>query len=380
MSILDRYIARRYLLNVVALLVALFAFVVAVDVFVNLRAYVSAAGRYREPKGFGLAVATVLMVIDIWGPRLLQLFSYLSGVALVGAMGFTCASFVRAGEFVAILAGGIGLRRLMRPIFIVALGVTLLSALNQEFILPRVAHLLTRDPQDAGQRDFEAVSVPLARDGAGRLFYAARFEASDVPGGQGGTLTTLQVWEPPAREVGHGFMGGRRIRADRAVWDGAGWKLENGRVDRIEAGAAPASAAPIERIDTDLDPTAILVEEIKGYGQTLSWSQIARALGRIDASDVVTRGRLERLQWGRVSIMLCNLLALAIALPFFLLREPRNMVRQSLLASPLCLLALMGAVLGAAAPLPGLPVWIGVFVPALALAPIALWATLSVKT
>ena len=115
-------------------------------------------------------------------------------------------------------------------------------------------------------------------------------------------------------------------------------------------------------------------------GTFLGWSQIARALGRIDASDVVTRGRLERLQWGRVSIMLCNLLALAIALPFFLLREPRNMVRQSLLASPLCLLALMGAVLGAAAPLPGLPVWIGVFVPALALAPIALWATLSVKT
>lgn len=381
MTILDRYIARRYLLNVVTLVVALFAFVVVVDVFVNLRGFVAAAGKVRaDAKGLELALLTVLMIIDIWGPRLLQLFGYLTGVALVGAMGFTCASFVRSGEFVAILAGGVSLRRLMGPIFAVALFVTILGAINQEFVLPRVAHLLARDPSDAGERSFETVSVPLARDGAGRLFYAAKFEPDEKGETPGGVMTGVQIWEPPAGESGRGFLGGRRIRADKATWDGSAWVLENGRADRIEVGAPVGSAGVVERIQTDLDPTAILVEEIKGYGQTLSWAQVSEGLGRIDPADTAARDRLRRLQWGRVSVMLSNMLALAVAMPFFLLREPKNMVRQSLLAAPLSLLALMGAVLGAAAPLPGLPVWLGVLVPALALAPIALWATLSIKT
>lgn len=381
MSRLDRYIARRYLANVVALAAALFAFVVAVDVFLNLRRFVEAAQHVREDaKGFELVIVTALMIVDVWGPRLLQLFNYVVGVVLVGGMGFACASFVRAGEFTAMLASGLSLRRLMRPIFVVALAITALAAVNQEVILPRVAHLLPRDPGEAGQRTLQAFAVPLARDLEGRLFYASRFDAEEGGTRLGGTMQRVEVWEPPANRAEGGPVFARRISAESAAWDGSGWALTGGSVVRIGAGGESTGPEPAERIDSDLDPTAILVSQIKGYGQSLSWRQIDRALGLRQGVDAQTRERLERLKFGRLSVMVSNLLALAIAMPFFVLREPKNMAVQSVKAAPLAMLALMGAVLGSAAPLPGLPVWLGVFVPVIALSPIAIWATLSIKT
>ena len=108
MNRLDRYIARRYLANCIALFVVLFAFVVGIDVFLNLRRFISAATAL-DPDGSGLkiAAATGLAIIDLWGPRLLQLFNYLSGLVIVMAAGFTAASMVRKRELVAALASGV---------------------------------------------------------------------------------------------------------------------------------------------------------------------------------------------------------------------------------------------------------------------------------
>lgn len=372
MNRLDRHIAWRYLVNILALFVALFSFVVTVDVFLNLKRFLEAAQDFRPgAKGFELAVVTALMVVDIWGPRLLQLFNYLIGVVLVAGVGFTCVNFVRHREFIAVLASGVSLHRLAWPLFAVALLVTGVGAANQELALPAVAALLPREPGQAGQRSVKAFQVPLVEDGAHRLFFAARFDAAPADGSPP-TMTGLNVWE---RNESGAVV--RRIRADGAVWDGGAWRLVNGRA---EAAASPGRTEPVERIATNLDPTAILVSQIKGYGQSLSWRQIGATLAHPAMTDTATRERLERLRWGRVSVALCNLLALGVVLPFFLVREPKNMVVQSLKCAPLALGALIGSVMGAAAPLPGLPVWVGVFVPVLVLAPLAIWGALSVKT
>lgn len=372
MNRLDRHISWRYLVNIVALFAALFSFVVTVDVFLNLKRFLEAAGDARPgAKGFELAIVTALMVVDIWGPRLLQLFNYLIGVVLVAGMGFTCVHFVRHREFIAVLASGVSLHRLAWPLFAVALVVTGVGALNQELALPAVAALLPREPGQAGQASVKAFRVPLVEDGLHRLFYAARFDAAPKDGGPP-TMVGVHVWE---RNEAGGVV--RRIHADRATWDGGAWRLEHGEAEAV---AAPGRVEPVERIVTNLDPTAILVSQIQGYGQSLSWRAIGRTLAHPAMTDDATRARLERLRWGRVSVALCNLLALGLAMPFFLVREPKNMVVQSLKCAPLALGALIGAVLGAAAPLPGLPVWLGVFVPALVLTPLAIWGAISVKT
>ena len=78
----------------------------------------------------------------MWGPRLLQLFNYMLGVAMVVGMGFTFAGMVRRRELVASIASGLSLQRMSRPVLLVALALTGLQALNYEFLMPRVAHLL----------------------------------------------------------------------------------------------------------------------------------------------------------------------------------------------------------------------------------------------
>ena len=138
-----------------ALVAVLFSFVVAVDVSLNIDKYIEGVTKMDPHAGFirrGVLIA--LGVIDIWWPKLLQLFNYLVGLVLVAAMGFTFTQLVRHRELVAVLAGGISLQRAARPVLIVAIGVMGLRWVNSELILsnPRVAPLLTRDPGDIGKR------------------------------------------------------------------------------------------------------------------------------------------------------------------------------------------------------------------------------------
>lgn len=51
MNTLDRYIARQYLFNVLALLVVLFSFVVAVDVSLNIDKYLEAVSKIDPSAG-----------------------------------------------------------------------------------------------------------------------------------------------------------------------------------------------------------------------------------------------------------------------------------------------------------------------------------------
>jgi lipopolysaccharide export LptBFGC system permease protein LptF len=120
------------------------------------------------------------------------------------------------------------------------------------------------------------------------------------------------------------------------------------------------------------------MKRFAGYGQNLSWSQARSMLQRLDelGADTEqarqTRERLQRASLGRVSIMASNLLTLLIAMSFFLTREPRPMIFQSLKCAPVGIISLMGAVLGTAATVPPLPTAVSVFLPVMILIPVAI--------
>ena len=397
MSTLDRYVARQYLINVASLLLILFAFVVAIDVSLKFdefweiaghRARGGAAGPDAESVSFlRRCVIAVLLVFDIWLPRLVQLYNYMIGVVLVGAMGFTLTQMVRYRELVAVVAGGISLFRLARPIVLVALLFTAVQAINYEVILPRVADLLTRDHGQAAERRLGSRPVKLVPDGQRRLFHARAFDADK------GVLEGLTIIERDENGLSP-----RTITAERAVWERAdaaagkpgAWRLEKGlshpRNDRA------GQPVPTELVVTDLDPTALKIAEFSGYSQNLSWAQIGQMLDRPEllsqkdaagdagATALSRADELERIRWGRLSVMACNVLALLIALPFYLRRDPTNMVVQSLKAAPLAIGASMGGLIGATASVPGLPPQVSVFVPVLVLLPVAIAGVTSVRS
>src|SRR5688572_20352445 len=126
MGLLDRYILRQYLTNVLALFIILFGFVITVDVSLNAARYVKVAERIiesrgDEPTGLRISLASITIVFDLWWPRLLLLFNFMVGLVMVGAMGFTFGQLSRRRELVAILAAGRGLLRTAAPVVVAGL-------------------------------------------------------------------------------------------------------------------------------------------------------------------------------------------------------------------------------------------------------------------
>ncbi len=377
MSILDRYIARQYILNTVALLVILFSFVVTVDVAININRFARVASDYagEDASGVRRVLLTAWVIADLWGPRLLQLFNFLIGLVLVGAMGFTLTQLVRHRELVAVMASGVSLYRVARPVLAVGLFFIGLQLINQELILPRMAPLLSRDTGDAGKRQWDEFQVPLTRDANGNVLWAGAFDPDTS------TLAPVHVWvraepgEPPSM----------RITADEATWDGDAWV----RADPVgvtlalaETGSTDldqAHADPPERFETDISPTRLLVRRYQSLRHSLSTAQLTDMVHAADLEPSV-RASLERVRFGRFSMAISSLLSLLISLPFFLTRMPTSMLKQSLKCAPVGIGAMVVGVLGASTPIPGLPAAFAVFLPVLILGTVAIATSMSLRT
>ncbi len=378
MKLLDRYIARQYLFNIVLLHVILFAFVIAIDYSLNFDEFTDIARRMserggEEPGFFRTLVLSFMLVLNLWWPRLFLLFNYIVGLVMVGALGFTCTQMVRHREFVAVLAGGLSLHRIARPFIGVAILMLLLVVANRELVIPKIAPLLVRDKTDAGMRTLGSTRQDLTADAAGRLYYIRSFNLDE------GRIEGLWVWERDES----GLMT-RRITADAAQWAGDRWTLVNGQAEeRLAAGATRPRIEPIETLRTDLDPTALRLRRFEGYSNHLGWSQIGELVDRYEAEPKPPVDRiesLERTRWGRISVLVCNLLAVLVCMPFFLKREPTNMVLQALFCAPVALLAFVGSIVGSSAQIPGLAPQIAVFLPVLILLPLAIAAVSAVRT
>lgn len=370
MKTLDRYIARQFVFNVAALMVILFCFVVTIDFALNVDRFLRAADEISRQRGTPITgvwrgAMAGWLALDWWWPRLLMLFNFLLGTVMVGAMGFTFSQMARHRELVAVLAGGLSLHRVGRPVMLAAAGLTGLAILNQELALPRVAPLLTRDHNAVGREGMGATTVPLTPDVHGRLLSARRFDP------EAEVLEGVYILERDSAGTAV-----RAIMAPRAHWEDGAWVLEGARVEPRRADA-PVEAGPIR---TDLDPTTLKMRRSAVLSQNLGTAKLTELLRRPGLLDSRTRDQIERIRLGRFSTMAANLLTLVIAMPFFLTREPGNQLVRSLACAPVAIVALVGGVLGAAADLPGLPAWLSTAIPVLILAPVAVAMVSVVKT
>jgi len=376
MKTLDRYIATHYLLNVLILLVILFTIIMGVDFSLQFDEYVAAANRLgggsdgtEKIGAIQRSLLVVVVALDLWWPRFFLMYNYLLGLVMVGGMGFTLAQMVRHRELVAMLSGGLSLTRIVRPIIIVACGLTLLQLANREIVVPRLAELLTREKDEGGRRDMSAIPISLTPDSRGRLFHSRAFDPKT------GTLASPYIIERDDNGIES-----RRITADSAVWKDGAWYFTNGFASR-RAGDRDVRE-PIALLETDLDPTTITLRRYEGYRQNLSTRTLTSLMDRYRAEGAKAQRiePLDRIRYSRVGVMISNLLALVICLPFFLSREPANMIVRSLYCAPVALVALVGATLGSAAAIPGLPPAIAAFVPSMILMPAAIAAITSIKT
>ncbi len=366
MILLDRTILRRFLSSFLLLFAVFFVLAVSLDVILQIDEFVEAAKVAVSSERFGtfgegLAVA----ILNFHGPRLFQFFGFMVGLVAVAAAGFTLSSMVKHRELVAILSAGVGLVRVGLVILAGAFLLNMLALLNSELVLPRLAPLLLRQHNAIlaeGVREFE---VPLTVDGRNALLRARSFDPEE--GRIEGVLVLRRDDAGRATE---------RISATSAVWDAdaGGWRLEQGESTtiRVQGEETPTDRVvretrPIEVHETDLSPKSLLVRRSAQYAQLLSLSEISSLRqGSGPEADVLARA-----YYGRFAQVAVNLLVLTIALPCFLLREPRPLLGQSAKAAAIAVPGILGSIAVMSIEIPGLPPALSTFLPAALLLPIA---------
>ncbi|HLP86124.1 MAG TPA: LptF/LptG family permease [Phycisphaerales bacterium] len=407
MKLLDRYIIRLFLTNTLLLLVILCAVIFAVDFSLNFDNYSAnvreaaqravtqaqiaqgldpaAARTAGEQAGKDLgfirvSLGAALNAADLWWPRFVLLAGYLLGPCMVGGLGFTAAQLVKQRELVAILASGISLWRVARPVIITSLALLTLQAVNRELLVPHLAPLLTRDKTTAGRNELGRLESDFIRDAQGRLIYIRRAD-----------LDTNQIEGLWAYERDDSGLMTRRISAPSAKYAESGWNLTDGKAlsrQLSQEDVGPGTRLRQDRVrflETDIDPTTLRLRRFEGMANNLSSVQLAQLEARYkQLPETQTNQRridtFERIRWGRISGLVCSFLSLLITLPCFLRKEPANMLTQSLIASPITLGAFAFTLVGTTMTVPGLPPIISVFLPAMMLLPLAIAAVTSVRT
>jgi lipopolysaccharide export LptBFGC system permease protein LptF len=380
-QIIDRYIVARFLGNFMLLFLLLFLFAGGIDIILNLDEFVRAGNEQAGEDGSLLKriVAVVGLMIDFQGPRLFLFYAYMHGMVAVGAMGFTLAQMYRHKELVAILASGVSLHRLAMPFLAATCATSVVQLLNQEFVLYRVAPLVLRRHAAIGQESISGFPVSFVHDGQGMLLQAASFD----PGPRKLGWPTFLERDDIGRTIRH-------ISAESALWntDRRGWDLAEGRVYMLGDtsgsgnalnGDAATSWRPIDFIASTLSPRALTIKRYSQFATMLSLRQIEEML---KSPRVVDTDALLRYRYARFSSILVNLLVMALALPFFLLREPANLMRQSALCAGTALPTLFGSTVGMMVQIPGFKPAFSVFLPVIVLIPVAFaaWTDRFLKT
>jgi len=366
MAILDRHVIARFLWNFAMLFGALFLFGVAVDVVLNTSRFLEAADVLVASGQVGMRwLAFLLTLLDFHGPRVFQFFQFMVGMVSVGAMGFTFAQMHRARELTAIMAAGIRLRRPAAAVLWAAAGLQAFQLASQEWVLPGLAPRLVRTHSDLVAQRGSDFPVPLTRDAGDRLLQASSFDPDT------GDIRGLLVLERTANGQAR-----RRISAVAATWDPGrdAWVLSEGRVMDLPDGPREGTGAaiverPIDAVATNLGPEAIMTRRFRIYGQMLSTPRLLE-LWDAGGGDRVNAGRLLT---SRMLGPAVKMLVLAVAIPFFLLREPRSLLRQSLVAAAFAVPASIVALTLTTLPLPGLPPVLAAAIPAAVLLPVAVF-------
>jgi len=307
MKILDRYIAKNFLLGYVISFCVLIGLRVIIDLFVNLDEFAENAdlGTWAVARNIATyyALNTTLYFRDV------------AGVITVVAAAFSLGKMVRANELVAMIASGVSAKRIVGPILVLALFFTALSVADQEFLIPSISDKLARDEDDIpGQ---ESYSVWFITDGNGSLICSPRYDQETSTFRRLTIITRRLSARPGVWEVTG------RISADSATYNQqtGGWDLVNGLYVGTDS-ANEAKPVPFYRAP-GLSPKEIAIRQTAGYNALLSSRQLAALAAQ--ETKIKDIAQLLSQKHFRITDPLINLTMLMVSLPVLICRDPRTM-------------------------------------------------------
>jgi len=309
MKILDRYIAKNFLIGYAIAFCVLIGLRLIIELFVNL-------DEFAENAEFLGTRALMMHIVVFYALRTTLYFRDIAGVITVVAAAFSLGRMVRNNELVAIIASGVSAKRIVGPILFLVIFFTALAVANQEFLIPSISDRLVRDEDDVEGK--ESYAVWYLADGNGSLICSPRYDAEtttfDHP-----TIITRQVVEsrPGILDVTG------RISADAATYNpGTGnWDLLNGLYVSQDPNLSPEVRKSYRA--PDLVPKDIALRRNAGYDSLLSSRQLAAlAAQKTKVKDIA---QLLSQKHFRITDPLINLTMLMVSLPVLICRDPRTM-------------------------------------------------------
>jgi lipopolysaccharide export system permease protein len=306
MKILDKYIAKNFLIGYAIAFCVLIGLRIIIDLFVNL-------DEFTEHADLG-AFAVVGNILNFYGLHSLLYFRDFAGMITVVAAAFSLGKMIRSNELVAVMASGVSLKRVIVPIVLLTFLLTGLLVIDQEFLIPPFSDKLVRG-QDVipGQETYD---VWFIDDGNGSLICTERFDVKTSTMYKPTIITRSKKADSVAWEVTG------RISAERAVYNSetGRWDLINGQL--IEKGSQ-TGAQPIASYASDITPKDIPVMRRSRNITMLSSRQLAvLSAQRTKIKDLA---QLYSQKHFRITDPIISLVMLMVSLPILVCRDPKSM-------------------------------------------------------
>ncbi len=309
MNTIDRYIARTFLSSYLILLLIGIGLYIASDVIVNL-------DEYTEE---GMTAANALTkIVDYHGYRLPLYFQQLGGVMMAIAAGFTFAILLRSNELTPLIASGVPLQRLLVPVMLCSIALVGLWLANTELLIPRFAGQIARRIGDLD--DVGAQAVRCVRDDRNAILIADELHSRQ------GFVRGAYIIEPDDQRKPQ-----RLIRADVARYDAAQktWALERGERLALEGAfesgelGSPIRWESTQAYSFTLSPSEILLRQSAQWSDLMSIRQMNEVLAARNLPNLPSVARSRDIRF--VSPLIIWILIL-LATPFFLTRQPENVI------------------------------------------------------
>lgn len=165
MKMLDRYIIRSFITNMLLCLAVVLALRIVGDLFINMDEFAKQKVPFTQLAAW---------IARYYTYHSLEYFTELGGVAIVMAAAFTIARMNASNELTAMMASGVSLRRVLLPIVICSALMSLLVMVDRELVIPtpHIRAILARDRDDnAGH---EGIRIRLMEDGNRSVWWAVR--------------------------------------------------------------------------------------------------------------------------------------------------------------------------------------------------------------
>ena len=307
MKILDKYVAKNFLVGYVIAFGVLMGLRIIIDLFVGLDEFTEGADRG--------AAAVLGHIVAYYGLNSTLYFRDFAGMITVVAAAFSLGKMVRLNELVAVMASGVSLKRVIVPIVFLALLLTVVLVIDQELIIPPLADKLVRNKDVLpGQESYD---VWFIDDGKGSLICSTEFDVEDSTLYKPTIITRRRAADAIRWEVS-GW-----ISADKAVYntESRKWDLTGGKLIERES---LKGIAPIESYDSgDLTPKDIPVRCQSMHKTLLSSRQLSvLASQRTKIKDLA---ELYSQKHFRITDPIINLIMLMISLPILVCRDPKAM-------------------------------------------------------